>query len=593
MFSFHEFALDPDLFYGKSEDIKALSRIEKIIENISENTIQTSVSEAIDLILSNRTTSYVMAKTLYKFCFFKPKNIESFLLFLHEVKTKENSLFKFFRRILFIEYKTQDDKKSDDLNKDKQKVEPEILFILNKLIEMKDLQPSDLIHSRIQNHLQFIHYYDNSQMKEIMETSTNEFKIYLNEILNDNWSLHLNYLSKGNHSLLAIKSIEIDDVNTLTTLIANQTIQKDSIVPYSIYQRFKPPLENMTLIEMTAFCSSIECFKYLLLNETKLSKRLPIFAICGGNAEIIHICEQNNLEFKDEIEYSLKYHHIDIFRWLIETKKEKFPPMNKFFELCVKYSCYSLFIDYLPKCTQINELVIEAINDGNNLIHSFLKQFKEIRYNNLYEIIEKTCENGNFELFRYFERNKFNKTKFDNLFLLHKSTFSESEDIVQLLLTRKNLDIDQKDDLNGETAFHIACQSSSSEVSRILMNHYCDINSQSTKTGHTGLHFACENRNLKIINIILEQPRLIVDIKDNVYFETVLHVAARRGFDDIILLLLKKGFYINEISRCFMRPLHFACMYGNLSTVKTLISFDPENINLNSGTNFIFFFIYL
>lgn len=590
MFSFHELTIDPDLYYGKSEDIKALSRIEKIIQNIQENTIQTSSSEAIDLILSNHTCSYVMAKTLYKFCYSKPKNIEIYLSFLHEVKTKENSLFKFFRRILFIDYKTQDsiktDAKTSFSDKNGSKVRPEIIFILNKLIEMKDLQPTDLIHSRIQNHLQFIHYYDNSQMKEIQKTCTSEFKVQLNELLNNDWSIHLNYLSKGFHPHLAIKSIEIDDVKNLSMLIANKTIDKDSIVPYSIYQRFQSPLENMTLIELAAFCSSIECFKYLLLNGAKQNERLPIFAVCGGNDEIIHICEQNNLEFKDEVEFSLKYHHIEIFQWLIETKKEKFPPMNKFLEYCVKYSCYSLLIDYLPKCTQINDLVLEAINDGNNLIHSFLKQFKEIHYTNLYEIIETTCKNGNFELFRFFDRNKFNKTKFINLFLLHKSTFSESEDIVQLLLTRKNIDIDQKDDKNGETAFHIACQNSSFEVARILMNHYCDLNVQSTNSGHTGLHFACENRNLKIINIILEQPRLMVDIKDNINFETPLHVASRRGFNEIVLLLLKKGFYINEISRCYMRPLHFACMNGNLSTVETLISFDPENINLNSGTNF-------
>lgn len=586
MFSFHELTIDPDLFYGKSQDIKALSRIEKLVASIPDNLIENSTSEAIDLLSSNHTCSYVFAKTLFKFCLYHPKHIEKYLLFLHKIKTTEKSLFKNFRRILFIEYKTQDDAMKGKNNK----VRPEIIFILNKLIEMKDLKPNELIHSRIHKHLQFIHYYDNSQMKEILKTSSIEFQTSLEELMNNEWSLHLKYLSEGHHQNQAIKSIEIDDVNTLTTLIGNKAIDKDDFVPYSIYQRFQTPFEKVTLIEYAAFCSSIECFKYLLLNEAKLTENLPICAVCGGNTEIIHICEQNNLEFKNEVDYALQYHHSEIFLWLIETKNQEFPKMNSFLESCVKYSLYSFLIDYLPKCTRINDLMMVAIKDGNNLLYTFLKQFKEIRFSSELEVLEIACQNGNFELFRFFNRNKFNRTKFLSLFLLHKSTYSESEDIVQLLLNRKEIDIDQKDDKNGQTAFHIACQNSSHEVSRILMNHYCDINAQCNKKGYTGLHFACENGHLKIINIILEQLNLMVDIKDKINYETPLHIASRRGFQEIVLLLLKKGFWINEISRCYMRPLHFACMNGNLTTVDTLISFDPENIDLNSGTILIFFF---
>ena len=65
---------------------------------------------------------------------------------------------------------------------------------------------------------------------------------------------------------------------------------------------------------------------------------------------------------------------------------------------------------------------------------------------------------------------------------------------------------------------------------------------------------------------------------------TPLHVAARRGFYEIVDLLLHNGFYINELAKCRMTPLHFACMYGNEKTVETLLHFDPENIEINATT---------
>lgn len=592
MFAFQEFSIDPDLFYEKSEEIQILSKIEQLLLNLSNDTLEHSVTESLEILSKHRTSNFVFAKLIYKFCFSRPKEIEKYILLVHKIKAVENSLFKMFRRIIFIDYKTQILKKiknkpqiyQGNFYSKQENIRPELIFILNKLIEMNDLSPIDLIHSIIPHHFLFVHYFDHQQMLEVFKDQSIQFKEDLNELKLGNWQRHKQMISEGFHHSNVVKSIEKDDVETLSSIIDSPNFNYNDIVSFSIYDRVKYPFNDITLLELAAFCSSLSCFKVLLEHNCQFTNRIGSLAIAGGNKEIVQICEDNNSEFKNGIKYAIKYHRPELLSWLLETKKEKLPPFNHLLNKCVKYSCFSIIIDYLPKCTQVNELSKLIIKDGNNLLHVFLRQFKEIRYTNLLKMLKITCKTGNIELFKYFNRNEFNKSKFSELFLLHKATFYESEDIVQILLNRKEIKLDEKDTENGETAFHIACRNSSPEIARILMNHLCQINNQSNKTGQTGLHFACDNGNIKIIQIILEQPHLMADIKDYVEFETPLHVAARRGFYEIVDLLLHNGFYINELAKCRMTPLHFACMYGNEKTVETLLHFDPENIEINSTT---------
>ncbi|OHS96253.1 hypothetical protein TRFO_37613 [Tritrichomonas foetus] len=585
MFSFHEFINDSDVFYSKSDDLKTLIELENYLYPFQKENIELTTKSILNMISKNSKSSYLIAKSIYKCCLNRPKHIESYLSLVHEIRSSKESFFKLFHRILIIEFK-----KYDQNNK----ARPEIIFIMNKLIEMNDFKPSDLIHTRMIDYLQFLHYFDSDQMKENLNEASNEFKHELIDLKKNKWELHLKLINDGmNHDTIA-NSIELDNINTFIQFVSNPKFQINGTIPFSIYERVLMPFNNLTYIEYAAFCGSLECFKHLLLSGAKKTERIAILAVCSGNAEIIHICEHNEIVFKDEVKYSLIYHHVEIFKWLIETKEEPFPKMIDFFNYCMIGGCYALIIEYLPKLTELKEFYKLMINDGNNLLFNFMKQFKETSITKDNNMIEASCENGNFELFKLFNSRFVNSKKkpISNLLLLHKAVYSESEDIVKALLERNDIDIDQKNE-KGFAPIHIACQNSSHEVTRILLNHGCDINSQTENTGYTGLHYACENGNEKIVELILDQPHLMIDVRDQIEFETALHVACRRGFHEIVNHLIYRGFYINEVARCYMSPLHFACMNGNYEVVKILFTKNNKNYDtpdVNLKTSFLDFF---
>ena len=55
-----------------------------------------------------------------------------------------------------------------------------------------------------------------------------------------------------------------------------------------LYFKKKP-----TLIEYAAFNGSIQIFQYLKMNKVELNEELWSYAIHSGNAQIIHLLEEN------------------------------------------------------------------------------------------------------------------------------------------------------------------------------------------------------------------------------------------------------------------------------------------------------------
>lgn len=101
--------------------------------------------------------------------------------------------------------------------------------------------------------------------------------------------------------------------DNLTDLI-NETEKKN----FNLNKVYKA----MSLIEYACAFGSENCFTYLKLKGATISKHTPIFAVKGGNKNIItSLFDDSCFEITDyTLKCALMYHQNDIFDWLLQTK---------------------------------------------------------------------------------------------------------------------------------------------------------------------------------------------------------------------------------------------------------------------------------
>ncbi|EAY10690.1 hypothetical protein TVAG_364130 [Trichomonas vaginalis G3] len=109
--------------------------------------------------------------------------------------------------------------------------------------------------------------------------------------------------------------------------------------------------EKLSLIQMSAFYGSINCFKYLMLNNAEIDPLLFIFAIIGGNLEILHIV-------KGELDKMSIPNDNPLF---LELKQRA---SQESLQIAGSYSRYNIF-DWLISKNYNNDLVSYVYNSKN------------------------------------------------------------------------------------------------------------------------------------------------------------------------------------------------------------------------------------
>ena len=118
------------------------------------------------------------------------------------------------------------------------------------------------------------------------------------------------------------------------------------------------------------------------------------------------------------------------------------------------------------------------------------------------------------------------------------------------------------------------------------MHIYCKFNGLSTidallqagadpsikgKKGSTPLHFAARRGNDEIVKVLLENPRVKVDVRDS-YGKTALHMACSEGQSSVCQLLLNKGADIKAVTADSTTPLHNAILNGHSQVAAMILN---------------------
>lgn len=186
---------------------------------------------------------------------------------------------------------------------------------------------------------------------------------------------------------------------------------------------------GISLIDCCCFFGSNKIFKYLLMNQSKLSDASTNLAVMGGNFEIIRILDQQGLIFNERsLQIAVKSYQNEIARWIFDNHFTS--------KLAASFVTNNLLVlDFYINKFDASELI-------NQECISLIRLIKFHSSPRLFKII---CENKSRDLFNYY----INRSDFDinsqtflytyPIFLAIKLGFKES--YYYLISKRVNLNV--------------------------------------------------------------------------------------------------------------------------------------------------------
>lgn len=426
-----------------------------------------------------------------------------------------------------------------------------------------------------------------------------------------------------------IELIKSDDISSFQEFISHTNVDintKININSFKIDKTYNP-----SLIELSCFFGSLQIFKFLLMNNATRWKMLPNYALAGGNYEIIHILERENVKF-DKIEViseAIKFHRNDVVEYLEPNPFEAFT-------YCVKHDNIECLIKCLEKMNsdRKNELSFDEVF-LKVCFHSVKKNFPEITkilcylcpdcvnehdFNHQYMIHRAiNCNYNSIAKFlSNFDHSDLNVTNGEIDTPLICAVRMKNIEIVQILCDNEKVDLNAQN-FSENTAMHVALNGSSIDIIKILINHKNRLDTLMKNNQQlTYMHFAIMTKNLEIVKLIngLDDKLHLLGNKTNatpliyaVSYGTPEIVDYLSRFDDVdvnfknchgisslhlaienpqILVILCNHSKIELSIRNDQgnSPLHLASSKGKIESVKILVGFNGVDINaLNDFNN--------
>ena len=197
--------------------------------------------------------------------------------------------------------------------------------------------------------------------------------------------------------------LQNDNINELKTRLSssNEKVSKvDFFRHTNLYEALFNRSKSISILNFCAIYGSVECFKFLYLNDYQFDEITPKMMIAGSNTQIIHIGEEKGLSFDNLFEVSIQFHHKEISEWLLSNYKCEIVSLEK----CIDYNNYrALLFTLLNNEIEITPKIINNICKKEFTCPGLLKYLLE-RYNIL-NLINNQEANPLFPLCS----NKFNK----------------------------------------------------------------------------------------------------------------------------------------------------------------------------------------
>lgn len=166
--------------------------------------------------------------------------------------------------------------------------------------------------------------------------------------------------------------------------------------------------------------------------------------------------------------------------------------------------------------------------------------------------------------------------------VLHLAARQGNDDMVFLLLGKKELDLDRKDK-DGRTPLSWAAEEGHEKVVQMLLEkEKVDVNSKDTEAGRTALSWAARNGHEKAVEILLEKEGVDVNSKDE-DGRTPLSWAAENGYEKVVQVqLAKEEVDVNSKDKDGRTPLSWAAQKIHGKVVQMLLAREGIDVNNKS-----------
>jgi len=158
---------------------------------------------------------------------------------------------------------------------------------------------------------------------------------------------------------------------------------------------------------------------------------------------------------------------------------------------------------------------------------------------------------------------------------LHIASLSGHKALVELLLSHGTSV--RVVDSSGNTPLHAAAQMGFRSIVEVFLAHGAEVNAK-TKSGSTPLHMAVANGFKSVAELLLtpmDVNAVTDDVRDqqqHVFKGTALHIAASRGDEPLVELLLAHQANPNSTNNAGDTPLHIAAQLGDPKTAELLLA---------------------
>lgn len=462
----------PENFTSLSQiyDLDFISQLNSVVFSLSEENYQNSKNQIFNSnIIKSKEALYKLLQTLNTAAFYRAKQIQLYQNLLIDLSTSAKQLFgeNFTLKCIITNN-----------------------YLRLSLINDCGFSISNLIKENFEDHKKSILFYTffaPEIKKNGMEKVIQFYKLeqYCTEL----------FIKERNDSLnpeSLAHSIIFDDVDKFQDICSQNNVDLNSIIHHSFLDSNTfIEQKDLSLIEYSAYYGSLQIFKFLLLNSAKFTDNLPLYAIIGGNYEIIHLIEKNrHIEFNQiSIETAVLFHRNELVEYLINNYELKIN-LN-----CLFNSIVSQNVDFFKTYFIENNSIDINRNNSMSLLNvimenkgiEFLNAFA-VKYRNDREAIKsisflsnKAIENGDFFTLKYLIHGKFFQPSVE-LNHVEKAFKKGYIEIIDLILKETNCSI----------------------------NHFFFDN-------WTSLHFAARYNNTDLIHYILTKKDVNVNARNKIF----------------------------------------------------------------------------
>ena len=254
--------------------------------------------------------------------------------------------------------------------------------------------------------------------------------------------------------------------------------------------------ENISIMKACALFGAVKCFKYLFDGIEDFSEYTRVYAIAGGNEEIIRLIEEKGVSFEDCLLVAMIYHRFNLYEWIQSKYSEQILPFDK----CIMFYNYPIFCSLYESCRRTQS----------------------------YGFLEKT-------LICY-------STKFGALGITE-------------FLIQNNCDLHV---VNAEgNLLHIASSYGNVAIIKLLLSKRIPILRNSY--GFTPILTAAKNDCFDAVKFFLENGSGVNENGDpQKHFDSLLHIAVKCGDFELVKYVVEKGANVDYKNKERLTPLYYS-----------------------------------